>query len=75
MKHVFSYLLYCKYAIFYFLQKLPVPPLNRLMIQPLFEIKIYLPATTNFLLKFSSPILKDGMQMLWHCQISWLPNK
>ena len=28
MKHVFSYLLYCKYAMFYILRKLPVPPLK-----------------------------------------------
>ena len=33
--------------------------LNLLIIQPLFEIKIIWPATTYFLLKFSSPILKD----------------
>ena len=33
----------------------------------LFEIKIFLPATTDFLPKFSSPILEGGMQMSWHC--------
>ena len=80
MKHAFSYLLYCKYEMFYFLWKLPVPPLKnylypRLIIQPYFEIEIFWPALTDFLLKFFSLILEDGMQMPSHCQISWLPNK
>ena len=30
MQHVFSYLLYCSYAMFYFLRKLPVPPFKKL---------------------------------------------
>ena len=40
--------------MFYFIQKLPVFP---------FEIKIFWSVTTDFLLKFSSPILEDRMQM------------
>ena len=36
--------------------------------------KIFWPATTDFLLKFSSPILEDGVQMSWHYQMSWLPT-
>ena len=54
--------------MFYFLQKLPVTPLKN-------QIKFLWPAATDILLKVSSTILEDGMQMSWHCQISWLLNK
>ena len=50
-------------------------PFKKLTCLPLFEIKIFWPATTDFLLTFSSLILEEGMQMSWRCQISWFPNK
>ena len=80
MMHVFSYLLYCNHSIFYFLWILPALPLWILpaphpIKQPFFEIKIFWPTTTAFLLKVSSPQFKRQGHMLWHYQISWLSNK
>ena len=50
--------------MFYFLQKLYLTCLF------LFEIKTFWHATTDLWRKLSSPILEDGMQMSWHCQIA-----
>ena len=61
--------------MFYFLKKLLVPSLKNQPAFPSLKSKIFWPATTDFLLKFSSPILENGMQMPWHYHISWLPNK
>ena len=50
--------------MFYFLRKLLVPTCKKLTRLSLFEIKSFLTRHNRFLLKFFSPILEDGMQML-----------
>ena len=42
--------------------------------QPLFEIKIFWPATTDFLLKCSPPISEDEMQMSWQLAPKQITN-
>ena len=55
MKHLFSCLLYCKYAMFYFLQKLSVPPFKKLTPFPLFEIKNFRTCRNRFFTKIFFP--------------------
>ena len=70
MKHAFSYILYCKYAMFYFRQKLPVPPFKNLTHLPLFEIKNFLTCQNRFFTKIFFPRLGR-----WDAKVMTLPNQ
>ena len=43
--------------------------------QPLFEIEIFWPDKTDFLVQLSFSISEEGMHMTWQYQISSVPNK
>ena len=67
IKHVVSYLLYCKYAMFYFIPKLPVPPLN-----------INLPSSLwnqNFLTCHSRSENFPSHFGRWNANVMTLPNQ
>ena len=70
MKHVFSYSLYCKYTMFYFLRKLLVPTCKKLTRLSLFEIKSFLTRHNRFFTQILFPHFGR-----WDANVITLPNQ